>query len=169
MKNVSIAVGIAVMLVACGGGGGDSSTSAPVAASSTPAPSSTTPPAASSTTTTTTPATQTFTPPTAPTSALKVTTGALNDGNTSSNEVVTFRGAVDMTVSGKLNNIWVNAAQPGGKATVSGDMNTVVFMPGVSAQVTVTGSGNTFYVPTGSAITITGSGAASSTIRNYTP
>jgi hypothetical protein len=105
----------------------------------------------------------------APASAFKVTTGALNEGSTSNNEVITFRSAVDMTVSGKLNNIWVNATQPGGKATVSGDMNTIVFMPGVSAQVTVTGSGNTFYVPTGAAITIIGAGAASSTIRNYTP
>jgi hypothetical protein len=171
MKNVSIAVGIAVMLAACGGGGGDSTGSAPVATnSSTPAPTSTTttPPAASSTTTTT-PTSQKFTAPTPPSSALKVTTGSLNEGNTSSVDVVTFRAAVDMTVSGKLNSIWVGANQPGGKATVSGDQNTIVFMPGVSAQVTVTGTSNTFYVPSDGTVTITGSGAASSTIRNYTP
>jgi hypothetical protein len=169
MKNVSIAVGIAVMLAACGGGG-DSTGSAPVASSSgTPAPTSTTtttPPPASSTTS---PTSQKFTPPTPPSSALKVTTGSLNEGNTSSVDVVTFRAAVDMTVSGKLNSIWVGANQPGGKATVSGDQNTIVFMPGVSAQVTVTGTSNTFYVPSDGTVTITGSGAASSTIRNYTP
>jgi hypothetical protein len=172
MKNVSIAVGIAVMLAACGGGGGDSTGSAPVASSSgTPAPTSTTtttPPAASSTTTTT-PTSQKFTPPTPPSSAVKFTTSSINEGNTSSVDVVTFRAAVDMTVAGKLNSIWVSANQAGGKATVSGDQNTIVFMPGVGAQVTVTGTSNTFYVPSDGTVTITGSGAASSTIRNYTP
>ena len=170
MKNVSIAMGIAVMLAACGGGG-DSSSSAPTPTSNAapPATSSitTTPPTSSSTTTA--PATQTFTPPAAPTSAFKVTTGAFSEGSASQNVVVTFSKAVDLTVSGGLNNIWVNAAAPDGKATVGGDMNTIVFMPGVSAQVGVTGSGNTFYVPTGASITITGAGAASSTIRNYKP
>jgi hypothetical protein len=155
------------MLAACGGGGSSSGSAPPATGNSAPPQtSSTTPPPASSTTT---PTTQTFTPPLAPTSAFKLTAGAFNEGSTSQNVVVTFSKAVDLTVSGGLNNIWVSAADPGGKATVSSDMNTIVFMPGVSAQVTVTGSGNTFYVPTGASITILGTGAASSTIRNYIP
>lgn len=86
------------------------------------------------------------------------------------NAVVAFTKAVDLTVSGRLNNIWVaSSVQPGGTATIGGDLNTIVFMPGVSAEVAVTGSGNIFYVPTGASVTITGSGVASSTIRNYAP
>jgi hypothetical protein len=52
---------------------------------------------------------------------------------------------------------------------VSGELNTVVFMPGVDAKVTVTGAGNTFYIPSGPSIELEGSGLASSTVRYYKP
>lgn len=158
MKNVYIAIPIAALLAACGGGGSSAGNAATPSSSSTP-------PSASSTTPI--PTTQTFVAPAAPASASKFTVGGLNEGSTSQNEKVSFTGAVNLTVSGKLNNIWLISAQPGGNATVSGDLNTIVFMPGVTAQVTVTGSGNTFYLPVGSSVTITGAGAATSTIRYY--
>lgn len=160
MKNVYIASIIAVLLAACGGGGSSAgSTPTPTSTSTPPSPSSTTPPP---------PTTQTYVAPAVPASAVKLTTRSFEEGGTSDNYTISFSGAVDLTVSGRLDNLWLLTAQPGGTATVSGDMNTIVFMPGVSAQVTVTGSGNTFYLPVGSSVTITGSGAATSTIRYYT-
>lgn len=74
-----------------------------------------------------------------------------------------------MTLSGQLNQIWLSAPQAGGTVTVSGDLNTVVFMPGTDATLTVTGTGNTFYLPVGTPITPAGSGVASSTVKYYNP
>jgi glucose/arabinose dehydrogenase len=173
MKNVSIAVAVAVMLAACGGGGDSSGAGATPASTTTPAAPARSSPAPSasstSTTTTTAPAGQTVKAPTPPAGTLNISAGAYNAGTSSQNAIVAFKQAVDLTVGGNGNGIWVSAAQSGGKATVSGSQNTIVFMPGVSADVIVTGSSNTFYVPTGASVTVTGTGAGASTIRNYTP
>jgi hypothetical protein len=174
MKNVSIAVGIAVMLAACGGGGGDSTGSAPVATSSAiPAPTSTAvptqpssaPPVASSVTPV--PIDQPVLAP-APYGGINISvTSEFIEFSQYQNKKLWFENALNLTVSGYRNYIWVEAAQPNGSATITGDSNTIIFRPSVNAKVTVTGAGNTFYVPIGASITITGSGLESSTIVNY--
>lgn len=83
---------------------------------------------------------------------------------------INFNGVTDLTVGGNLNSFWVGAAQPGGTVTVGGASNTFVFKPSATpATVSVTGSANTFYFPEGSAIKLTGSGAAMSTVKHYKP
>ncbi len=53
---------------------------------------------------------------------------------------------------------------------MDGASNTLVFKPSASpAAVTVTGSANTFYLPEGSPITLTGPGAAMSTVKYFKP
>jgi hypothetical protein len=95
--------------------------------------------------------------------------GNFTQGSSAQNSIVSFTGAANLTLSGRLDSIWVSAAKSGGSVTVSGDLNTVVFMAGVDATVTVTGSGNTFYLPLGSAMKLEGAGLASSTIRYFKP
>jgi hypothetical protein len=96
-----------------------------------------------------------------------LTTSGFNQGGSAQNTVVSFTGAAALTLSGRLDGIWMSAAKTGGSVVVSGDLNTVVFMPGVDTTLTVTGAGNTFYLPVGSPVKIEGSGVASSTIRYY--
>ncbi len=79
-----------------------------------------------------------------------------------------FNKVTDLTVGGNLNSFWVGAAQPGGTMTVTGASTTFVFKPSAT-PATVTGSANTFYLPEGSKITLTGAGAAMSTIKYYKP
>ena len=94
----------------------------------------------------------------------------MNTDTSASNYQVNFKGATDLTVGGNLNNCRVGAAQPGGTVTVGGASNTFVLKPGATpATVTVTGSANTFYFPEGSTITLTGPGAAMSTVKYYKP
>ena len=160
MKNLSFAAILTVVLSACGGGGGGS-TSQPVSTSgSTPPPTSTVSQPGSKD--------QVVEAPTPPTSASKITLGgSFTQGASAQNMVLSYTGAANLTLSGRLDGIWLSAAQPGGSVTVTGDLNTVVFMSGVDATVTITGSGNTFYLPLGSPIKLEGAGLASSTIRYY--
>ena len=57
----------------------------------------------------------------------------------------------------------------GGGATVTGNQNTIVFLPGTDTNVNVSGSGNTFYVVQGSPIKFEGTGTATSTLTYYKP
>jgi hypothetical protein len=100
-------------------------------------------------------------------SATKLSTSAFSQGNNAQDTVVSFTRAADLTLSGRLNRIWLSAAQAGGNVAVSGDLNTVVFMAGVDTKVSVTGTGNTFYLPLGTSIQIEGAGLESSTVRYY--
>lgn len=143
---------IAAALAACGGGSGGGATTA-----AAPSPGATTPGGA------------VVSAPPVPAGAVSLTAGSFTEGSNSQVVRVNFTGAANLTLSGQLNQIWLSAAQPGGTATVSGDLNTVVFMPGVDSTLTVTGTGNTFYLPVGSTINAVGSGAASSTIKYYNP
>lgn len=65
--------------------------------------------------------------------------------------------------------MWISAASPGGTANISGNSNTLVFHSNASPTITVTGTGNTFYIPEGSAIKLEGLGAALSTVLYYKP
>jgi hypothetical protein len=167
MKTLLPSLVIAALLSACGGGGSDSSatTAAPVAAASTPASSAT--PAASTPATTTT-TTALADAPAVPTGTTNLTARTFNNSSSATNYVVNFSGATDLNVVGNLNNLWLGAAQAGGSVTVDGASNTIVFKPtSTPTTVSVTGSANTFYLPEGSAITLTGTGAAMSTVKYY--
>lgn len=155
------AVVVATTLAGCGGGSGSST-----GAAATP-PVSTTPPGG--TTGGTPPTNNVVSAPAVPANAVSMTAGSFTDGVNAQVVRVSFVAAANLTVTGQLNQLWISAAQPGGTVTVGGDMNTLVFMPGVDATLTVTGKGNTFYLPVGSSITAVGSGAASSTINYYKP
>ena len=160
MKTLYVATVVMALLAACGGGGDSSPAAVPPVSTVPPPPVGTPAPG---------PGEQLAVAPAAPASALKLTAKTFNQGGSAQDTVVNFGGAADLTLSGRLDGIWLNAALPGGSVVVSGELNTIVFMPGVDAKVTVTGSSNTFYLPLGSTIRIEGSGAASSTIRYYKP
>ncbi|MFC5551340.1 hypothetical protein [Massilia aerilata] len=158
MKTLSVAAILTVLLAACGGGG---STGQPV---STRAP---TPPPAG---VISQPGSkdQVVEAPAPPVTALKMSVGGnFTQGGSAQNAIVSFTGAANLTLSGRLDGIWLSASRSGGSVVVSGDLNTVVFMPGVDTTVTVTGSANTFYLPLDSTIKLEGSGLASSTVRYY--
>lgn len=149
---------IAALLTACGGGG-DSSGSAPASAAA-PAPAAPAPAAS---------APVALATPPAPTGA-NYTAGRMTTDTSGGNYQIGFNNTTDLTVGGNLNSFWVGAAQPGGTVTVGGASNTFVFKPSATpATVTVTGSANTFYLPEGSKITLTGAGAAMSTVKYYKP
>lgn len=83
---------------------------------------------------------------------------------------VSFNRGTNLNASGNLNSFWLNAAEAGGTVNITGSQNTVVFQPtAIPATVNVTGSANTFYMPEGSPITLSGAGAAMSTIKYYKP
>ena len=154
IKSLSTAL-VAALLTACGGGGGGGTTSAVAPASAAPPPPASTAPVLA-------------TPPAA--SGVSMTTGRMNTDVSANSYQVNFNGATDLTVGGNLNNFWIGAAQPGGTVTVTGASNTIVFKPSATpATVTVTGSANTFYIPEGSAVKLTGPGAAMSTVKYYKP
>jgi hypothetical protein len=151
---------VAALLTACGGG--DSSGSAPPAAA-TPSPAAAAPaPGATS------PAVVLETPPAAPN--ITIAASRMNIETSGGDYAVNFSGNTHLEVSGNLNRFWVTAAQPGGEATISGGSNTLIFRPGATpAIVTVTGSANTFFLPEGSALKLTGAAAAMSTVKYYKP
>lgn len=166
MSKIYFTIAMVSLLSACGGGGSDSPVAAttatnvtPAAVSPAPAPVATTPPPATSAVLTSMPAVTA--------GATKYTTGSMNQGTSAQVMDMTFNAAVNMTVTGDLNKIWVDAKATGGTATVSGNQNTIVFRPGVVTTVNVTGSANTFIMAEGSAIKIEGSGAAASTVQYY--
>jgi hypothetical protein len=163
MKNLSVAAILTVLLAACGGGGGSGGTaSQPVSTSGppTPPPSGTVPPPV--------PKDQVAEAPSPPASAVKTSVGgSFTQAGSAQHMVISFTGAADLTLSGRLDNIWLSAAKPGGSVTLSGDLNTLVFMPGVDTTVTVTGAANTLYLPQGSPIKLEGAGLASTTVRYY--
>jgi hypothetical protein len=162
MNKLIIALACSALLTACGGGGGSSATSATPVSSGVP----------TTTTTTTTPPsvnTQVVEAPVPPGSAVNMTARAVSQGGNAQNWLVHFTGAADLTLSGDLNNLWLDAVQAGGSVVVSGKLNTLVFTKDVATTITVTGTANTFYFPLGSAFKLEGSGAASSTIRYYKP
>jgi hypothetical protein len=107
--------------------------------------------------------------PAVPASALKLSVGAASQGGNNQVWDMSFRAAIDMTVSGQLNKIWMAAATPGGNTIVTGNQNAIVFRPGTETAVNVSGSGNVFYLVEGSPIKIEGSGAAGSTVTYYKP
>lgn len=165
MSKIYFAIAIVSLLSACGGGGSDSpavatnaATVTPAAASPTPAPVATTPPAT---------AAQLTSMPAVAAGATKFSSGSLTQGTSAQVMDMTFNAAVNMTVTGDLNKIWVDAKATGGTATVSGNQNTIVFRPSVTTTVNVTGSANTFIMAEGSAIKIEGAGAAASTVQYY--
>ena len=86
------------------------------------------------------------------------------------NYEVNFRGPTELILTGDLNRFWLTAGQPGGSVSIDGASNTFVFAPSVTpASVNVTGSANIFYLPKGSSLTLSGTGAAMSTIKYYQP
>jgi hypothetical protein len=139
MKTLYIATAVMALLTACGAGDASS------------------------------PNGQVLTAPTPPAWATNKTVDAFVQGENTQDTIVAFIGAADLTISGRLNKVWLSAAQGGGKVLVSGDLNTVVLMPGAGTKITVTGASNTFYLPLGSPNTMEGSGLAFSTIRYYNP
>jgi hypothetical protein len=156
IKPLSYAL-VAALLTACGGGGG---TSPEAAAAATAAP----PPAAAPTQ-----AVVLETPPPA-TSSTILNSRSFNQNSSGGNMSVNFTGMTDLNVGGDLNRLWIAAAQPGGTVTVGGASNTIVVGPSATPTVvTVTGSANTFYLPQGSAIKLSGTGAAMSTVKYYKP
>ena len=166
MSKIYFTIAMVSLLSACGGGGSDSpaavttaTNTTPAAVSPAPAPVATTPPPATSAVLTSMPAVAAGT--------TKFSVGSMNQGTSAQVMDMTFNAAVNMTVSGDLNKIWVDAKATGGTATVSGNQNTIVFRPGVATTVTVTGSANTFIMAEGSTIKIEGSGAAASTVQYY--
>lgn len=159
MKRFSIILTAAVLLAACGGGSGGSA--APASAS--------TPPATQvATSASPTPAAVTIMPPVAA-NAVRIVTGGIQQGGNTAVWNISFTAAVNLTVSGELNQLWVSATAPGGSATVSGNQNTIVFLPGTVTTVNVTGSANVFYLVEGSPITIEGTGAGQSAVKYYKP
>jgi hypothetical protein len=163
MNKLIIALACSALLTACGGGGGSSTTSATPLSSSVPT---------TTTTTTTTPPAVNSEPVVAPApsgGAVNMTARAVSQGGSAQNWVVHFTGAADLTLSGDLNNLWLEAVQAGGSVVVSGKLNTLVFMKDFPTTITVIGTANTFYFPLGSAFKLEGSGAASSTIRYFKP
>jgi hypothetical protein len=161
IKSLS-AVLVATLLSACGGGGDSSSGSVPVSAAPPSAAAPNPGPAATS------PAVALETPPAA--TGLSLNAGAFNTNGSGANYQVNFNGATNLTVDGNLNHFWMGAAQSGGTMTVGGASNTFVLKPSATpVTVTVTGSANTFYFPEGSKITLSGAGAAMSTIKYYKP
>jgi hypothetical protein len=139
MKTLYIAIAVVALLTACGAGDASS------------------------------PRGQVLTAPTPPAWATNKTVDAFVQADNTQDTIVAFIGAADLTISGRLNKVWLSAAQAGGKVLVSGDLNTVVLMPGGGTKITVTGVSNTFYLPLGSPNTVEGSGLASSTIRYFNP
>jgi hypothetical protein len=139
MKTLYIATAVMALLTACGGGEGVS------------------------------PNGQVLTAPSPPAWATNKTVDAFIQAENTQDTIISFIGAADLTISGRLNKLWLSAAQAGGKVLVSGDLNTVVLMPGGGTKITVTGASNTFYLPLGSPNTVEGSGLTSSTIRYFNP
>lgn len=161
MNKFIIALASMALLTACGGGGGGSTIGGQPVSSIAPAlPVSTVPSA---------PSDQIVAAPVPPSGSVTIRGGGFNQGASGQDSVFNFIGAVNLTLSGQLDRIWVSATLAGGSVVVSGDQNTLVFMPGVDTIVTVTGTGNTFYLPVGSPINIEGSGVAFSTVRHYQP
>jgi hypothetical protein len=163
MKKFAIATAVMTLLAACGGGG-SSATGSGTAPTSNAAP--TTPG-----TTTPAPSQTIVTAPVAPASALHLTANSYTEGSSGQTTVVKFNNAANLTLSGQLANLWIDAVQPGGGVTISGKLNTLVFAPGLDTTVTVTdtASGNTLYLPVGSAIKVAGAGAARTTVLYYKP
>jgi hypothetical protein len=139
MKTLYIATAVMALLTACGGGEGSSPNGQVLAA------------------------------PTPPAWATNKTVDAFIQAENTQDTIVNFMGAADLTISGRLNKVWLSAAQGGGKVLVSGDLNTLVLMPDGGSKITVTGASNTFYLPLGSPNTLEGSGLVFSTIRYYSP
>jgi hypothetical protein len=161
MNKFLIATAVLILLAACGGGGSSGTNSSPASVgTSAPPPGNATAP---------TPQDQVVSAPVAPGSALNLTAKSYIEGSSGQTTVVKFTGAANLTLSGQLANIWVSAAETGGSVTISGKLNTVVFLPGTDTTVTVTdsASGNTLYLPVGSQIKVTGAGAAATTLRYY--
>lgn len=157
MNKLIIALACSTLLTACGGGGSSATSATSV---SSGVPTTTTPPAVNN---------QVVEAPVPSGSAVNMTARAVSQGGNAQNWLVHFTGAADLTLSGDLNNLWLDAVQAGGSVVVSGKLNTLVFMKDVATTITVTGTANTFYFPLGSAFKLEGSGASSSTIRYFKP
>ena len=170
MSKIYFTIAMVSLLSACGGGGSDSPAVAATAANTTPGAVSPAPaPVATTPSPATSPATSAVltSMPAVAAGTTKYTVGSMNQGTSAQVMDMTFNAAVNMTVSGDLNKIWVDAKATGGTATVSGNQNTIVFRPGVATTVNVTGSANTFIMAEGSTIKIEGTGAAASTVQYY--
>jgi hypothetical protein len=161
---------IAASLTACGGGGSDSSATNTAPAAAAPAPAAAAPvaPVAPAPAPTVTAPTLVEAP--VASGAVNMTAGRFSNTASAGNYSVNFSGATDLTINGDLNRMWLGAAQNGGSVTINGASNTIVFKPtSTPTTVAVTGSANTFYLPENSAITLTGTGAAMSTVKYYKP
>lgn len=170
MSRIYCVLAVASLLTACGGGGSDRPATAAAAATSVAPPAAT---PTSTPTQPTVPVTAPASPPTqlasmpVSTSTVKLSASSFTLNNDAQVSDVTFTGAVNLTIKGQLNKLWIDAKAPGGAMTVDGTQNTVVFKPGVSTVVNVSGSANTFIMQANSPITLTGSGVAASTVQYY--
>lgn len=146
------------MLSACGGGGSDSQetpTAATPAGETVPAP----------TPTTTTPTL--VEAPAAP-NGMTLNVKNFNQGTSGTSAVVNFTTTTNLKITGNLNSFWISAAEAGGTVSIDGESNTLVLRPTATpTTVSVIGSANTFYLPEGSPIALTGSGAAMSSVKYY--
>lgn len=149
MTKLYLTVPVAALLSGCGAGGGSAADgSLPVSSSTAPGLSIA---------------------PTPSASALTHNTSVFTQGGTGQESVVNFSGAANLTLTGSLDRIWLSAALAGGSVSVSGALNTLVFMRDVHTTIVVTGKANTFYFPLGSSLKLEGTGAASSTVRYFIP
>lgn len=93
----------------------------------------------------------------------------IQQGDNASWSVTNATTALDLTVTGNTNKMWVSALAAGGVATVNGADNTFIFLPGTVPAVNVIGTGNTFYLVQGASINLTGPGVATATLVYYKP
>lgn len=150
------------MLSACGGDGSDSQ-EAPLAA--TPAQETTPAPAPTPTTTTPT----LVEAPAAP-NGMTLSLKSYTHGSSGTSAVVNFTTTTNLKITGNLNSFWISAAEAGGTVSIDGESNTLVLRPTATpTTVSVVGSANTVYLPEGSPISLTGSGAAMSSVKYYKP
>lgn len=143
MKNYLIAMIVAVsgMLSACGGGSGDPSVSVSV------------PPSF-------------FIAPIINPGANRITGPNLTVSANLGDYLVNFSGT--FILSGANNNVFFEPDLTGVVINVSGNNNVLVFTQGDTvSSLTVTGIGNTIYLPSGSSITVSGSGASTTEVRVY--
>lgn len=164
MNKLIISLLSVSILAACGGGGGGTSTPAPAGPSaqgSAPAQNQPAPAPAA-------PATASETPP-AP-AGVNYRVRTMSTSTQAGQGTVVFSETTQFTLTGDLNRFWLTATQPGGFIKIFGNSNTIVLNPGTTPDpVTVEGAANVFYLPAGSPVKLTGSGAAQSTIKYYQP
>lgn len=84
--------------------------------------------------------------------------------------MINFVGPTNLTIVGYTNSYWISAAEAGGTISIDGNSNLIVLRASATpATVSVIGSGNTFYLPEGSPVVLSGSGAAMSSVKYYKP